>query len=280
MATWFVTGASRGLGLELGRQVLAAGDTLIATARRPEALRDRLGGGGRLIVERLDVTDAAGVQAAVSRALAQVDRVDVLVNNAGYGVLGAVEEISEEQTREVYDVNVFGLLRVTRALLPALRRQRAGHIVNISSIGGLTTGAVWGLYGSTKFAVEGITDALRAELAPLGIHVTAVEPGVFRTDFLTAESLVVAADAIGDYAATSGQARTSVADWHGAQPGDPVKAAEAIIRVARSEDPPRRLLLGTDAVVKREQARAEEEREVTAWRDLSLSTDYAAQPQP
>ncbi|MBB5783240.1 oxidoreductase [Nonomuraea jabiensis] len=276
MATWFLTGASRGFGLELARQILAGGDTLIATARRPEGLRERLGASERLITEQLDVTDPAGVQAAVTRALAQVERVDVLVNNAGYGVLGAVEEISETQTKEIYDVNVFGLLRVTKALLPTFRRQRAGHIINVSSIGGVATGAAWGLYGSTKFAVEGITDALRAEVGPLGIHVTAVRPGVFRTDFLSKESLVIADGAIDDYADTSGQARASVADWGGSQPGDPVKAAEAIIRIARTANPPRGLLLGGDAVRRRDQVRAEEQREVNAWRELSLSTDYAA----
>ncbi|WP_308405361.1 SDR family NAD(P)-dependent oxidoreductase [Streptomyces sp. B93] len=184
---WFITGASRGFGLEIAPRALAGGDAVVATARDPEAVRKALSDAGeRLLAAGVDVTDEAQAQAAVAAAVARFDRIDALVNNAGRGLLGAVEEADADEVRAVFDTNVFGMLAVTRAVLPVLRRQRAGRVINISSVGGFAAGTGWGIYAGTKFAVEGISEAMRAELLPLGIHTTVVEPGVFRTDSSTA----------------------------------------------------------------------------------------------
>lgn len=199
---WFITGASRGLGALIAEAALADGNAVVAAGRNTAAIIERLGQAPGLLPVALDVTRPEQAQAAVAAALDAFGRIDVLVNNAGFGLLGAVEESSDADVRRMYDTNVFGLLNVTRAVLPAMRARRAGHVINISSIGGFRSGAGFGAYCSTKFAVEGLTEALRDELAPLGIHATVVEPGYFRTDFLDASSLVVAPGEIADYAAT------------------------------------------------------------------------------
>src|ERR1700741_4052149 len=183
--TWFITGSSRGLGWELARQALERGDDVVATARDPEVVEATLAGyDDQLLALALDITDERQAPDAVRQAVRCFGRIDVLVNNAGRGLLGAVEEASAQEIRAVFETNVFGTLAVLRAALPALRRQRSGRILNVSSVGGFTVGAGWGVYGATKFAVEGLSEALRAELAPLGVSVTIVEPGTFRTDFL------------------------------------------------------------------------------------------------
>jgi NAD(P)-dependent dehydrogenase (short-subunit alcohol dehydrogenase family) len=271
---WLITGASRGIGALIAEAALADGNAVIAAGRNVDAIAKRLGESPALLPVVLDVTDEAQAKAAVAAGLARFGRIDVLVNNAGFGLLGAVEESSDADVRRMYDTNVFGLLNVTRAVLPALRAQRAGHVINLSSLGGYRSGAGFGAYCSTKFAVEGLTEALHAELKPLGIHATVVEPGYFRTDFLDATSLTVAGAIIDDYDATSGNVRRIAAGLNHQQPGDPAKLAAAMITLADAATPPLRLPLGTDAlrVIAEKNAYVAEETE--AWKALAQSTDF------
>jgi len=271
---WLITGASRGIGALIAEAALADGDAVIAAGRNVDAIAKRLGESPALLPVALDVTDEAQAKAAVAAGLARFGRIDVLVNNAGFGLLGAVEESSDADVRRMYDTNVFGLLNVTRAVLPTLRAQRAGHVINLSSLGGYRSGAGFGAYCSTKFAVEGLTEALHAELKPLGIHATVVEPGYFRTDFLDATSLTVAGAIIDDYDATSGNVRRIAAGLNHQQPGDPAKLAAAMITLADAATPPLRLPLGTDAlrVIAEKNAYVAEETE--AWKALAQSTDF------
>jgi len=250
---WFVSGASRGFGLEIARAALDRGDSVVAGARNPQAIASVLGGSERLLPVALDVTDGAQVQAAVDHALERVGRIDVLVNNAGHGLVGAVEEASAEETRSVFAVNVDGLLALTRAVLPSMRARHEGRIINLSCGGGLTATPGFGVYAATKFAVEGLSKAMHAELKPLGIEVIIlkVEPGIFRTDFLDPSSLHRASRVIDDYASTCGMTRQWAAATNHEQPGDPAKAAAAIIAVATSPSPPLRLQLGAYSVARR-----------------------------
>ena len=277
MKTWFITGASRGFGLLIAKVALARGDNVVATARRPQAIVDALDNHQQLLALPLDVTDEKAAINAVRLATARFGGIDVLVNNAGYGLLGAVEESSAEEVRRLYETNVFGLLNVTRAALPVMRYQRAGHVINISSLGGYQAYAGWGVYGSTKFAVEGITEALAQELKPLGIHATVVEPGFFRTDFLDASSLSTTGSIIGDYADTVGAMRQHAAAANHQQPGDPVQLAFALMALADEPRPPVRLPLGSDAVARIRDKNADVERELNQWMALALSTDFASQ---
>jgi NAD(P)-dependent dehydrogenase (short-subunit alcohol dehydrogenase family) len=227
--TWFITGASRGFGALIAEEALQRGDNAVATARNPAAVTDRLGKSERLLALALDVTDEAQARAAADAAVQRFGTIDILLNNAGFGLLGAVEEATAEEIERVYRTNVFGLLAVTRAVLPHMRRQRSGHVLNISSIGGYAASAGWGVYCSTKFAVEGLTEALALELKPLGIRATVIEPGFFRTDFLDASSLATSGATIADYAETAGAMRQFAAGANHAQPGDPAKLARAIL---------------------------------------------------
>jgi len=271
---WFITGASRGFGLELAQAALARGDRVVATARKPEAVVAALGSDENLLSLGLDVTDEAQAFAAAEAAIARFGRIDVLVNNAGYGLLGAVEESSAQEVERQFATNVFGVLHVTRAVLPHMRRERRGHVINISSIGGYAAYAGWGVYGATKFAVEGLTEALAAELAPLGVRATVVEPGFFRTDFLDSSSLVKTAAEYPDYVASVGQMRGLMAGANHRQPGDPKKFASALLTLADSADPPVRLPLGTDTVAKIAEKHRTVEREVEQWKALAESTDH------
>jgi NAD(P)-dependent dehydrogenase (short-subunit alcohol dehydrogenase family) len=221
----------------------------------------------------MDVRDPKQISSVVEQAVARFGRIDILVNNAGYGVTGAVEEATEKEIANVYDTNVFGLLRVTRAVLPHMRKQRSGHIVNLSSIGGLTGMPGWGIYNSTKFAVEGLSEALAAELAPLGIGVTIVEPGPFRTDFLGG-SLVKTANVLPDYATTAGKTRASADERNRKQQGDPAAAADAIVQAVTSPEPPLHLILGKFAYDRMDQKLNDFRREMEHWRDLTLGTDF------
>lgn len=271
---WMVTGASRGIGAEIARAVLAAGDRLIATSRRVEGL-DHLGSSESVFKTALDVTDETQVRSAVDAGLDRFGHVDVLVNNAGISLLGAVEETNGDQVERLYRTNVFGLLDVTRALLPSMRTRRSGHIINISSVAGYSAYAGFGVYSSTKFAVEGLSEALHAELKPLGIHVTVVEPGFFRTDILDANlSLLEATDRITDYDETAGAMRDAVPGYNHQQPGDPSKLARAVVELANAPDPPLRLPLGPDTLGRMEEKNALVEKETAAWRTLAASTDY------
>jgi NAD(P)-dependent dehydrogenase (short-subunit alcohol dehydrogenase family) len=276
MSVWFITGAARGLGLELAASAVTYGDQVIATARDPQAIAKALPEGSEsMLTVQLDVTDQEQAAAAVSAGVERFGRVDVLVNNAGYGLFGGVEEISDAEARAVFDTNVFGLLNVTRAALPTLRSQGAGHIINIGSSAGFFSSAGRGLYGASKSAVEAITEALHAELAPLGIRATVVEPGSFRTQFLTADSQRQARQIIPAYDGTAGQLRAGIEAGNGHQPGDPVKAAAAIRALAAAPDPPLRLQLGSDCVTLVEGKLASVAAELGHWRDLALSTDFA-----
>ncbi|MGW6354064.1 oxidoreductase [Streptomyces sp. NPDC055092] len=281
MSVWFITGASRGLGAEIAREALARGHDVVATARDAEAVRRAFpDASDSLLAVDLDVTEEATIRTAVDAALARFGRIDVLVNNAGRGLLGAVEEVSDEAVRAAFDINVFGVLSTLRAVLPTLRAQRSGHVINIGSVGGFATAPGVGLYGATKFAVEGITEALHGELAPLGVHVTVVEPGGFRTDFLDASSLYTEPHLIDDYAPTAGATRKALADVNHRQPGDPAKAAAAVVGLADTPEPPLRLLLGSDAVARVEAKLDLVQRELDRHRSLTMSMDMVPSDDP
>jgi NAD(P)-dependent dehydrogenase (short-subunit alcohol dehydrogenase family) len=271
---WFITGASRGLGALIAEAALADGNAVVAAGRNVAAIVERLGDSPALLPVALDVTDEAQAKAAVQAALEKFGRIDVLINNAGFGLLGAIEESTDADVRRMYDTNVFGLLTVTRAVLPAMRSQRAGHVINMSSIGGYRAAAGFGAYSSTKFAVEGLTEALHAELKPLGIHATVVEPGYFRTDFLDTSSLVVAREVIADYDATSGNVRRIAANLNHNQPGNPAKLAAAMIDLVDAQTPPLRLPLGTDTLKAIADKNAYVAQETETWKGLSASTDF------
>jgi len=273
---WFITGASRGLGALIAEAALADGNAVVAAGRNVAAIAERLGNSPALLPVALDVTDEAQAKAAVQAALEKFGRIDVLVNNAGFGLLGAIEESSDADVRRMYDTNVFGLLNITRAVLPTLRSQRTGHVINMSSIGGYRAAAGFGAYSSTKFAVEGLTEALRGELAPLGIHATVVEPGYFRTDFLDASSLMVAKEIIADYDATSGNVRRRAVEMNHNQPGNPEKLAQAMLELVDAPTPPLRLPLGTDTLKAIADKNAYVTQETETWKALSASTDFPA----
>jgi len=273
---WFITGTSQGFGRELVRAALQRGDSVVATSRNPETVAGAFSKqSDRLLTLPMDLRDSTQIASAVERAIASFGRVDILVNNAGYGVTGAVEEASEKEIAAVYETNVFGLLRVTRAVLPHMRKQRRGHIVNLSSIGGLTGLPGWGIYNSTKFAVEGLSEALADELAPLGIGVTIVEPGPFRTEFLGG-SLVKTANTLPDYETTAGKTRASTLARNGKQQGDPAAAADAIVQAVTSPHPPLHLLLGKFAYDRFNQKLEALRHEMETWREVGLSTDFKA----
>ncbi|CAN5286624.1 oxidoreductase [soil metagenome] len=274
---WLITGASRGLGARMTEAVLAHGDAVVATARNASSLAARFGDHPGLLAVSLDVTDEAQAAHAVEAAIARFGRIDVLVNNAGFGLLGAVEEATADEVRKLYETNVFGLLNVTRAVLPSMRTRRSGHVLNLSSLGGHQSGPGFGVYCSTKFAVEGLNQALHKELAPLGIHVTAIEPGYFRTDFLESTSLTVSPRLIADYEGTAGQVRIAARQISLNQPGDPEKLAQAVIAMVDSPKPPKppmRLPLGTDTLQVIRDSMASLAAETAAWESLAASTDF------
>ncbi|QXI08518.1 3-phenylpropionate-dihydrodiol/cinnamic acid-dihydrodiol dehydrogenase [Pseudomonas fluorescens] len=274
MRTWFITGASRGFGILIAERALLAGDAVIATARNPQDITDRLGDQPNLLAVRLDVTREEEAHQAVAEGIKRFGRIDVLINNAGFGVLGAVEETSASETERLFATNVFGLLNVTRAVLPHMRAQRSGRVINISSIGGYQAYMGWGVYGSTKFAVEGITEALHQELAPLGIQATVVEPGFFRTDFLDEQSLIKTQLELPDYDETVGKMRAFAEAANHAQPGDPQKFAEAMLTLVNAPNPPLRLALGSDTVARIEAKNRLVAQELEQWQVLALSTDF------
>lgn len=245
---WLITGCSTGFGRELAKLVLERGWRAVVTARDTSKVADIVEGhGDRALVLPLDVTQRAQIDHAVAQAKEHFGRIDVLVNNAGYGYLAAIEEGEDAAVREMFEANVFGLIDTTKAVLPVMRKQRSGLIVNVSSIGGLTSFAATGYYHGTKYAVEGISESLATEVKPLGIDVLIVEPGPFRTNW-AGPSIKQSATQIEDYAATAGERRKQTAARSGNQAGDPVRAAQAIIDAALSDTPPLRLLLGKAAL--------------------------------
>jgi NAD(P)-dependent dehydrogenase (short-subunit alcohol dehydrogenase family) len=273
--TWFVTGAARGFGLEIAKAALSVGDNVIATARKSGDIAEALPDAGKsLLAQSLDVTDPEAPQRAAKAALEHFDRIDVLVNNAGYGQLGIFEESSEEDVRRQFETNVFGLMSVTRAVLPVMRRQRSGHIINISSIAGLLPADLCTLYGASKFAVEGFSINLAREIEPLGIRVTVVEPGMFRTDFLDPSSAHFSGNAIDDYEQQRKQLGGQYEASNHQQPGDPTKLGTAIVELTNAETPPLRLLLGSDALDLVPKALTAQSSEIDAWAHLSATTDH------
>jgi NAD(P)-dependent dehydrogenase (short-subunit alcohol dehydrogenase family) len=271
---WLITGCSTGFGRELAKLVLARGWRAVVTARDRAKVADLVeGAGDRALALDLDVTDRGEIAAAVDAAKETFGRIDVLVNNAGYGYQSSVEEGEEEKIRAQFDANVFGLFALTRAVLPVMRAQRAGHVLNVTSVAGLVGFPASGYYAATKHAVEGFSDALLAEAGPLGIRVTCVEPGPFRTDW-AGRSLIQTPNAIADYAETAGARLTATAVKTGTQAGDPVRAGEVMIRLTEIPDPPRHIVLGAfgfEAVTDRLRKRLSE---IEAWRETSLATDY------
>lgn len=273
---WFITGCSSGLGRALARRVLARGHRLVATARRPETLADLVASHpDQCRALALDVAVAAQIPAVVAQAAAAFGRLDVVVNNAGYGLIGAVEEVSDDQIARSFETNFFGALRVMRAALPFLRAQRRGHFVNISAAAAIANYPGFSIYGATKCALEGISESLAAEVRPLGLKVTIVQPGPFRTDFIS-RSLERAPDRIADYEATSGKFLRFLETMSGRQPGDPDKAAEAIIAAVALENPPLRLVLGKYANEKARRKFASAARELDAGSALGLETDFVS----
>ncbi|WP_322102739.1 oxidoreductase [Paraburkholderia sp. J41] len=274
---WFITGCSTGFGRELALAVLARGWRCVATARNKSTLDDLAPeAGDRLLRVSLDVTDSAQIAAAVDAAQKQFGAIDVLVNNAGYGYQSSIEEGEEEKIRAQFDANVFGLFAMTRAVLPGMRARRKGHVINITSVAGLVGFPGSGYYAATKHAVEGFSDALQIEVEPLGIDVTCVEPGPFRTDW-AGRSLVQTPSHIDDYAETVTARMQRTSENSGKQAGDPKRAALAMIRITEVEKPPRHLVLGAfgvDAVAQRLRAALAD---IDTWRDTSIGADFPAQ---
>lgn len=271
---WFITGASSGLGQALAQVVLARGWRAVLAARRLEALAEPAAAHGeRALAVELDVTDPGAVEKAVAAAEARFGRIDVAVNNAGYGYLAAIEEGEDTAIRAQFETNVFGLIGVTKRILPGMRARRSGHIVNISSLGGLVAFAATGYYHATKFAVEALSESLAQEVAPLGIKVTIVEPGAFRTDW-AGRSMVEAPTVIADYAETAGRRREQTRAVSGRQPGDPARAALAIIKAVEAPEPPLRLLLGAPALRIARQRLEALSLNFETWAETTLSADF------
>jgi NAD(P)-dependent dehydrogenase (short-subunit alcohol dehydrogenase family) len=272
--TWLITGSSRGFGWELAKAVIAAGDNLVATARRPAQLDElvRLGG-SRVRAVALDVTDPAAARAAVQTAVEEFDRLDVVVNNAGYADSAPLEDMPDEDFRAQIETNLFGVVNVTKAALPVLRRQRAGHIVQFSSVGGRVGGTPGvAAYQTAKFGVEGFSEALAAEVKPFGVKVTIVEPGAFRTDWQGSSMRM--ADVSADYEPTVGEMHRLRRATDGSQPGDPARAARIILDIVNLDEPPLRLLLGAGAVESAAKASAARAAEAEKWADVSRSADF------
>ncbi len=271
---WFITGSSTGFGRTLAETLLKQGDRVIATARKPEQLQDLIAQYPETAIAlRLDVTDKAEIKTVIEKAIASFGRIDVLVNNAGYGLIGALEEVSDAQIQRNFDTNLFGAINVIRAVLPVMREQQSGHIVNMSAIAGFTNELGFSIYGGAKFALEGVSEALHGEVAPLGIKVTIVEPGPFRTDFI-GRSLDRAQEQMEAYQGTVGKFVNFLNNIEGKQPGDPQKAAEAIVQVVNSDNPPLRLVLGKYAYTKFRKKIESLTAELDTWEAVAANTDF------
>jgi NAD(P)-dependent dehydrogenase (short-subunit alcohol dehydrogenase family) len=271
---WFITGCSTGFGRELAKLVLDRGFRTVATARDPSTVQDLAGHhDGRVLALPLDVTDKVQIANAVRQAEAKFGSIDVLVNNAGFGYVGALEESDEAEVRAMFEANFFGLARMIHEVLPGMRRRRRGSIVNISSIGGFIGFPGVGYYNATKFAVEGLSEALYKEVAPLGIKVLIVEPGPFRTDW-AGRSLKKSSRQIPEYAETAGAFRGRITEGSGKQAGDPVRAGEAIIKALDSDKTPLRLVLGKIALERARIKMKQLQDDFDAWEQISLAADY------
>jgi NAD(P)-dependent dehydrogenase (short-subunit alcohol dehydrogenase family) len=272
---WLITGCSTGFGRALAEAVLQKGDYLLATAREPEQLRTLIEHYPETAkAVRLDVTVSQDIQTAVDTAITTFGRIDVLVNNAGHGLIAALEEVSDVEMHQFFETNFFGALRLMQTVLPVMRQQGSGHIVNLSSTAGLVGFGGSSLYCATKFALEGTSEALAKEVEAFGVKVTLIEPGAFRTDF-NGRSLTVAERAIDAYTTMSRAALQRFKEMDGQQPGDPAKAAQAIIQVVESSHPPIRLALGTDAMGLIQDKLESVQMDLDAWQQVTVSTDYA-----
>jgi len=270
---WFISGCSTGFGRELAQQAIARGFHTVVTARDAAKVQDLVTGHDNAIALALDVTDQASIEQAVSAAIDKFGGVDVLVNNAGYGYQSSVEEGEEKEIRAQFDANVFGLFALTRAVLPAMRKARSGHIINITSVAGFSGFASSGYYSASKHAVEGWSDSLALETAPLGIHVTCVEPGPFRTDW-AGRSLHQTPSKLPEYAETAAARMKSTSEYSGTQAGDPARAASAMIAITEHANPPRHLVMGAwgyDAVTEKLKERLTQ---IEAWKQTSIDTDF------
>ena len=275
--TWFITGASRGLGVDIAKAALRAGDRVVATGRQRAQVADSLGpDSAQLLSLELDVSDTAQAPGAVAEAVARFGGIDVLVNNAGYGHLGYFEETTDDDIASQFDTNVFGLFAVTRAVLPVMRAARRGHVFNLSSLAGLRGSELGSLYCASKWAVEGFSESIALELAPFGVHVTIIEPGPFRTDFLAPASVRFAAKAIPDYEDRRNAQRATFEQRNGKQPGDPVKLADAMVVLANDPAPPMRFTAGAMAVNMWTDKLATMQAELDKWRATGLATDFPA----
>lgn len=272
---WFVTGASKGLGLALVKKLLINGYQVVATSRSIEKLANEIGNSDDFLPVEMDLADESSVSKSIAQAVKTFGRIDVIVNNAGYGQLGTIEELTDRESRENFDVNVFGLLNVMRSVLPNLRQQKSGHIINISSIVGfLGTFPGWGIYNATKFAVAGLTEAFSAEATSLGIKASIVYPGYFRTNFLEQDSLRLAQQPVDDYKEARDLENAHLNQIKGTQPGDPEKAAAAIISLAENENPPLHFFMGSDAFGLAGNKIQALQKDLGENEALSKSTDY------
>ncbi|MEH6656124.1 SDR family NAD(P)-dependent oxidoreductase [Leeuwenhoekiella marinoflava] len=270
---WFITGASKGMGLELTKTVLNNGDKVIATSRSPERLLRNLGQDSQNLRSlKLDITQEVDVKNAVSKSIEAFGRIDVVVNNAGYNLLGSVEELSDAEFRETMDVNVFAMANVIRNILPILRKQKSGHIINISSMMGYLSYPSNGSYCATKFAVIGLSEALAQEVSHFGIKVTILAPGTFRTSFMSDKSLAVTKNKIEDY--NLNEQVELFKSYDGKQLGDPKKLAKVLLNITRLSNPPLHLPLGSDSYNAILEFREKEKLEMEKWKELSLSTDF------
>ena len=269
---WFITGAGRGMGVDIAKAALAAGNAVVATGRNPNNVAKAVGAADDLLVVKLDVTSPADAEAAVQAAVERFGRIDVLVNNAGTFEAGFFEELAPEQIERTLAANLVGQMHVTRAVLPVMRRQRAGHVITISSTAGLASAAEFtSAYAASKFGLEGWMEALRVEVAPFGIHTTVVNPGFFRTELLSEQSTRYAEPSIADYDARRGPLIAAWKATHGRQAGDPAKLAQALLTTASQQPPPRRFLAGADAVRTAEQKIADLQADIESNRQLSTS---------
>lgn len=271
--TFLITGASQGLGLIIVKQLLTAGKKVIATTRNAATFDPEIKSHANLEVISLDLTNEISVASMIMDLKSRYSSIDVLINNAGFGFAGAIEEAQQDEVAKVIELNVLATIRMTRLVLPLMRKQRKGHIINLSSNAGLVSSAGFGIYNASKYAVEGFSEALHLELDGLGIQVTLIEPGAFRTNFL-ASSLAVSRMSISDYEPTAGLFKTRLNANNGSQPGDPVKAAQAIISISERENPPLRLLLGQDAYNRVTAKLKAVSLEIENMKQVTLSTDF------
>ncbi|GAB3937894.1 SDR family NAD(P)-dependent oxidoreductase [Mucilaginibacter myungsuensis] len=272
---WFVTGASKGFGLEFVKQLLAQGDKVAATSRKVADLSAAVEASDNFVPLAMDITSEDSVTEAIDRTVKQFGKLDVVVNNAGYGLIGALEELSYDEAKGNFEVNVYGSLNVIRAAMPHLRQQGSGHIFNISSIGGYSSAFPgWGIYCATKFAVQGFTGSLAEEVKDLGIKVTAVYPGYFRTEFLTSGSVAIPKNPIDAYQAVRDSQEAHQNAINGNQPGDPEKGVAAIIKLASEENPPVHFFLGEDAYNLANQQMGAIKAELEEWKELTVNTNF------